>query len=323
MVYDYKRANRYINENRFDELVAISEEKIKIQFETLLKLIRVKDLDEKSENLTDILMITGPSASGKTTLSNLLSKYLSRDGYNCTVISLDNYYYDIEITHRIQIEKGLVPEGSNDFDYETIEAIDVHFFRQQMEDYLSGKSIRLPWFDFTVGKRKQSDRVVESTKKDMIILEGIHAFNPILTEGLKFNTSIKVFICPADSYESEYKGEKYKIEPHQIRFMRRAIRDGVHRGAPLWRTMEMWDGVRRGEKNYMEPLMHYTDVFFNSSHEYEIAYLKKKILEMAEKASPEDKKRFAEIISPESLYPFEEKDGFEIPEDSLFKEFYM
>lgn len=130
-----------------------------------------------------------------------------------------------------------------------------------MREYTEGRSIRLPKFDFTVGKRINGDRMIESTQKDMIIVEGIHAFNPILTEGLNFNTSLKIYICPFDSYVSEYEGTSYLIEPHQIRFMRRAIRDGVHRASPLDKTMDMWRGVRRGEKNYMEPLIPYTDVF--------------------------------------------------------------
>ena len=190
-----------------------------MQFETLLKLIRVKD-ESARESLTDLLMVTGPSSSGKTTTANLLAKYLSEDGYNCTVISLDDYYYDIETTHRIQIEKGLVPKGSTEFDYETIEAIDVEYFRRQMKDYTEGRSIRLPKFDFTVGKRSDSGRVVESTNKDMIIVEGIHAFQPVLTEGLNFSTSLKIYICPFDSYVSEYEEKAYLVEPHQIRFMR-------------------------------------------------------------------------------------------------------
>ena len=325
MFYDYQNTNKYTKEGRFDELIRFSEQRIEMQFETLLKLIRAKDSDGQQENLTDILMVTGPSASGKTTTSNLLAKCLSEDGYNCTVISLDDYYYDVEVTQRKQIEKGLVPEGSdfNDFDYETIEAIDVEFFRQQMNEYTSGKSIVLPKFDFSIGKRVKGTRVVESTNKDMIILEGIHSFNPVLTENLKFDTSIKIYICPFDTYISEYNGAQYTVEPHQIRFMRRAIRDSVHRGAPIGLTMDMWDGVRRGEKNYMEPLVQYADVFINTSYEYEIAYLKKKIFEILEKSSVEDKKRFTEIIQPESLYSFEGADGFEIPENSLFNEFYM
>ncbi len=322
MIYDYKNVNRYIKEGRFGELVRISEEKIRLQFETLLKLIRVKDAPHQ-ESLTDLLMVTGPSSSGKTTTANLLAKYLAEDGYNCTVISLDDYYYDIETTHRIQIEKGIVPEGSTEFDYETIEAIDVQYFRRQMKEYTEGKSIRLPKFDFTVGKRINSGKFMESTEKDMIIVEGIHAFNPVLTEGLKFNTSLKIYICPFDSYVSEYEGKAYLVEPHQIRFMRRAIRDGAHRASPLDKTMDMWRGVRRGEKNYMEPLIPYTDVFFNSSHEYEIAYLKKKIVEMAENAGESEQNRFAEIIPPEALRPFLGKDDFEIPGDSLFGEFYV
>ena len=322
MIYNYKNINNYIKEERFEELIRISEEKIRLQFETLLKLIRVKD-EPSQDALTDLLMVTGPSSSGKTTTANLLAKYLSEDGYNCTVISLDDYYYDIEKTHRIQIEKGIVPEGSTDFDYETIEAIDVQYFREQMKEYTEGRSIRLPKFDFTVGKRINGDRMIESTQKDMIIVEGIHAFNPILTEGLNFNTSLKIYICPFDSYVSEYEGKSYLIEPHQIRFMRRAIRDGVHRASPLDKTMDMWRGVRRGEKNYMEPLIPYTDVFFNSSHEYEIAYLKKKILQMAGSGGKSDQERLAEIIRPEPLRAFLGKDDFAIPEDSLFGEFYV
>ncbi|MFR1518624.1 MAG: uridine kinase [Clostridia bacterium] len=322
MIYDYKNVNKYITEGRFSELIRISEEKIRLQFETLLKLIRVKDAPNQ-EALTDLLMVTGPSSSGKTTTAHLLAKYLSEDGYNCTVISLDNYYYDIETTHRIQIEKGMVPEGSTEFDYETIEAIDVQYFRQQMKEYTAGHSIRLPKFDFTVGKRVHGSKVIESTKKDMIIVEGIHAFNPILTEGLDFSTSLKIYICPFDSYVSEYEGKAYLIEPHQIRFLRRAIRDGAHRASPLGKTMDMWGGVRRGEKNYMEPLIPYTDVFFNSSHEYEIAYLKQKILEMAAAAGEQDQNRLAGIIPPEALRAFLGKEGFEIPADSLFGEFYV
>lgn len=323
MIYDYKNVNRYVNDGCFDELIRFSEQRINMQFETLLKLIRSKDSDGIGEDLTDILMVTGPSASGKTTTSNLLAEYLKEDGYNCTVISLDDYYFDAEITQRKQIEMGLVPEGSTDFDYETIDAIDVEFFRQQMREYTSGKSIVLPKYDFTIGKRVEGTKVVESTHKDMIILEGIHAFHPILTEGLKFDTSIRIFISPLDYYESVFNDKKYTISPHQIRFMRRAIRDNVHRAAHIGRTMDMWDGVRRGEKNYMDPLVKYADIFLNTSHEYEIAYLKKKILELADAASDADKRRFENIIPKEALLPFESKDDFEIPSNSLFNEFYM
>lgn len=322
MVYDFENVNRYIEEDRFEELIRISENRITMQFETLLKLIRVKD-EPNLDSFTDLLMITGPSSSGKTTTADLLAKFLSKDGYNCTVISLDNYYYNVEETRRRQIEKGLVKKGSTDFDYETIDAIDVTYFRQQMKDYTAGKSIRLPEFDFTVGQRVEGTKTIESTKKDMILLEGIHAFNPILTQGLNFNTSMKIYICPFDSYLSEYKGQQYAIEPHQIRFMRRAIRDSVKRGAPLARTMEMWGNVRRGEKNYMEPMVKYTDLFFNSSHEYEIAFLKKKIMELAGAEDEMNQKRFAEIVPPESLKAFIGIDGFKIPEDSLFNEFYL
>ena len=322
MIYHYKKVNQYIEEGRYGELIDISEQRIAMQFETLLKLVRVKDAPNQ-DAVTDLLMVTGPSSSGKTTAAGLLAKYLAQDGYNCTVISLDNYYYNIEELSRIQIEKGLVPKGSTEFDFETIEAIDVPYFRQQMKAYTEGKSIALPKFDFTIGQRVNSGKLLESTKKDMIIIEGIHAFNPILTEGLHFNTSLKLYICPFDSYVSEYEGKAHLIEPHQIRFMRRAIRDSVNRASPIGKTMDMWGGVRRGEKNYMEPMIKYTDLFFNSSHEYEIAYLKKKIMGLVDAADAYNQQRFAEIIPPEALYAFAEKEEFELPEDSLFHEFYL
>lgn len=323
MLYNYTNVNKYIQENRFDELINFSEQRINMQFEMLLKLIREKDSDGEGENLTDILMVTGPSASGKTTTSCLLADCLSKDGYNCTVISLDDYYLDCDDIQKKQIEQGLVPEGSTDFDYETIDAIDVEFFRKQMKEYTLGKSIKPPKYDFAIGKRVHGDKVIESTHKDMIILEGIHSFNPVLTEGLKFDTSIKIYISPFDKYYSVYNNEEFKIEPHQIRFMRRAIRDSVHRGASISKTMDMWGGVRRGEKNYMNPLVSYADIFINTSFEYEIAYLKKKISKLYDDASDEDKIRFTNIIPVEALNPFIGKDDFKIPDNSLFKEFYM
>ncbi len=321
VTYDYSEINRYITEKRIDELIEISERRIQLQFETLFKLIRVKDRGGK-DDLTDIIMISGPSSSGKTTTANLIADFMRDDGYNCTVISLDDYYYDMEINRKRQVELGLIPEGSTEFDFETIEAIDIDLFRKHMREYTSGHSIELPSFDFTTGKRAPGGKVTESTHKDMIILEGIHAFSPRLTEGLPFDTSLKIYVCPLDSYTSEYNGISYTVEPHQIRFMRRAIRDNAHRAASLARTLDMWPGVRRGEKNYIEPLLPQTDIFINSSYEYEIVYLKEKILEMASESTPETKKRFASEICPESLYPFMGMGTLSVPSRSIFNEFY-
>ncbi len=322
MKYTAEHVNRYIRENRFDELIAFSEARHQLQFEMLFNEIHVADMDCANDFHTDVVMVTGPSSSGKTTFSNLLARYLTEDGYNCTVVSIDDYYLDRDTIMKRQLANGRVPANDNDFDYETLDAFDVPFFKKQMRAYLRGEEITLPSYNFTTGKREQGTHKLISTKKDMIIVEGIHALNPELIRGVDFNHVFKVYICPFDSYTEQAESDVLLL-PRQIRFMRRAIRDSVKRGSPLPETMGMWPSVRNGEEKYIKPVKKYADFFFNSSLEYEIAFLTAGIDRLYETLSQEERIVFEKFVPRTSLKPFLPKTDFEIPENSIFNEFFM
>ncbi len=322
MIYTAEHVNQYIRENRFDELIAFSEARHQLQFEMLFNEIHVVDMDCANEFHTDVVMVTGPSSSGKTTFCNLLARYLTEDGYNCTVVSIDDYYLDRETIKKRQLANGRVPAHDNDYDYETLDAFDVPFFKKQMRAYLRGEEITLPAYNFATGKREQGTQKLISTKKDMIIVEGIHALNPELIRGVDFNHVFKVYICPFDSYAGQ-DGSDVLLLPRQVRFMRRAIRDSVKRGSPLSDTMGMWPSVRNGEEKYIKPVKKYADFFFNSSFEYEIAFLKAGISRLCETLSEEERTVFEQFVPAASLEPFLPKQDFEIPANSIFNEFFM
>lgn len=327
MRYSSKQINAYVADGNLNKLISFSEEKHALQMEMLLKRIFNEADNNSSEDFTDAIMITGPSASGKTTFSNNLAKILDKHGYNSTVVSFDDYFLDREVIQRNQIAKGFDPLKGEDFDYETIETVDVEYFRYQMKQYTSGESVELPRYDFVTGTRAKTGRVIKSTHRDVIILEGIHAFSPGLCDGLGFHNALKVYICPFDEYEVDAPiaplSMTHMLTPPQIRFMRRAIRDRVKRNAPLGRTLEMWKGVIRGEKAYMEPIVKYTDLFFNSSLTYELVYLSKKMLDILDESTPEEYEKFSHIIDPRLLAAFEGTDTLQIPENSIFNEFYL
>lgn len=178
MNYSAESINKYIYDGKFDELIEISEKRHKDQFKELQSMIREANKNVISDQVTEAVLITGPSSSGKTTFAHLVADMLKEDDYECTVISFDNYYKDREEIHEMQKAKGFIPSEESDYDYETLDAFDVDFFRKQMNEYLSGKEIVLPKYDFKLGKRVPGDVVLYPAKKDMLIIEGIHALNP-------------------------------------------------------------------------------------------------------------------------------------------------
>lgn len=317
MRYTAERVNYSVKENRFDDLIAASEGKHKLQFENLVRMITESHGRSLNRNITDAVLITGPSSSGKTTTSKLLAGYLEDYGFNTILISFDDYYHDLEYIRKLQ---GKAPdEDVENLDLECPEAFDIGFFRQQMGEFLSGNPITLPVYDF-IQKKRVPGKTITPTDKDVIIIEGIHALNPLLTDGVNFSKMFKVYICPFDVYG--VYGSSECIRPQDIRFMRRSVRDRVDRNSSLDRTMGMWSSVRAGEERYIKPMKVYADYFFNSSLEYEICLLKYRFMKMLEELEPETQKNFAQDFPLHILEQFESVAEAEIPEGSIFREFY-
>ena len=317
MKYWAERINKIVEDNKYDDLIAASESRHIMQFENLVRMIVESHKHSLNKNITDAVLITGPSSSGKTTTSKLLSAYLKDDGFNVIMVSFDDFYHDMNTICKLQNRAPDTP--TEELDLECPEAFDILYFKELMNEFLNGNEVVLPKYDFIQKKRVQGKKIVP-TDRDVIIVEGIHALNPLLTEGVNFSKTFKVYICPFDFYGAE--GVTGNIRPENVRLMRRSVRDRVDRGADLSKTMFMWASVREGEEKYIKPMKQYADFFFNSSLEYEICLLKPRFINMVQELDKDD------LISLKSMFPlgvlqeYTDVEIADIPEMSIFREFY-
>ncbi|MBR3978005.1 MAG: nucleoside kinase [Oscillospiraceae bacterium] len=251
------------------------------------ELIRVNEAlhEKRFSQVADIVcqrgskavMLAGPSSSGKTTSGNRLATQLRVHGKKPILLSLDDYYID-----RDKIAPG--PDGK--LDLEHINTIDTALFREHLELLLSGIAIERPVFNFKTGKREFHKEMLQLTEHSVIIVEGLHALNPILLpERLDKHLVFRLYVSPLLPLNLD---DHNRIPTSLLRLLRRTVRDYETRGASVQRTMEMWDSVRRGEKRWIFPFQENADVIFNSSTLYELAVLKKHIFPLLDAVPPED-----------------------------------
>lgn len=304
--------NEFFTNDQVDLLVQIAENRHTLQFEQLRRLIAFSCTRTLGAHLTAAVLVTGPSSSGKTTFSKRLCRLMEKEGFQSTVISIDDYYHSREEIRKRQ-------PNAVELDFETLDAFDVEYFQKQMKAFLRGESINLPRYDFKQGKRIESEHLLSPTEKDLLIIEGIHAMNPKLTEGLPFARMIGVYICPFDSYVVPQKGE---ITSREIRLMRRSLRDIVHRNTSIMDTIARWPSVRAGEERYIKPMKQYADFFFNSSFEYEISILKARIENAIQHLNEKDLELLRSYLPLDLLSEFQGCENITLPKDSIFNEFY-
>ncbi len=316
MEYSIERINEIVSGGFVGEAVAVAEFAQNLQFENLIREMETNIGD--AEEFCILLLITGPSASGKTTFSNKLADYFEKNGAITHLVSLDNYYYDVETIQRIQLEKGFVPDEGRDFDYESIDAFNIPKFRRHMRDFINGKEVKIPNFDFTLKKPHGVSEVIKRTGKDFIIIEGIQAMNREMTESLKFDRVFRLYISPFDTYSY---GGKTVFTPKEIRFMKRCVRDFYTRDAGIMRTAEMWPNVRAGEERDIK--IHKKDAIFlyNSSVFYELPYLAAAVLKMTSKLTEREMEDLSNILDVEKLKLVSPIERLELPESAIFNEF--
>lgn len=317
MRYSSERINKMVDADSYQELINASEAKHILQFENLVRMITESHRHSLNKNITDAVLITGPSSSGKTTTARLLSAMLEEQGFHVILISFDDYYYDTDYIRQLQNKPVDAP--MEELDLECPEAFDIDYFKAQMEAFLSGQPITLPKFDFMC-KKRMPGRTITPSDRDVIILEGIHALNPVVTEGVNFLKTFKVYICPFDTYS--VPGIKDIIKPQDIRFMRRSVRDNSDRNSDLMKTLGMWPSVREGEEKYIKPMKVHADFFFNSSLEYEICLLKYRFMKMVKGLDADKTAALKERFPLELLEAFCEIESADVPEGSIFREFY-
>lgn len=293
--------NRSVRENRVGELVNMAEglhEK---------RISRIADKIKENPSVR-IILIAGPSSSGKTSFANRLCLHLKINHINPVVISLDDYYVDFERMPRD--EKG-------EMDFECVESIDYELFNEHLSLLAEGKTVTLPKFDFKIKKRVE-EKTVTLEENQIIIAEGIHALNELLTSRVPRENKYKIYLsCLTSLCLDEYNA----FSPTDNRLLRRIVRDAKHRSTTAEETFGMWSSVRRGEQKYIFPFESEADEVFNSSLVYELAVIKKPALELLGEITAESPhySRARRIIK--LLSYFEEFDPHPIPPTSIIREF--
>ena len=211
-----------------------------------------------------LITIAGPSSSGKTTFAKRLAIQLWVNGIDMVTMSLDNYYVDREATPR--------DENGNP-NFESLEAIDLRLFHQQLADLLAGKEVLTPRFDFVTGTRKpEVDWVpLRLEEHQALSIEGIHGLNDRLTQSVPREQKYRIFISALSQLAID---DHNRIFTSDARLVRRIVRDNLFRGFDAERTLDLWERVRRGEGKWIFPFQEQADVMFNSALVYEPAVLK-------------------------------------------------
>ena len=209
-----------------------------------------------------IVMMSGPSSSGKTSSSLRIAQQLKVLGLTPKVIELDNYFVDREHTPR---------DENGEYDFEALEAMDVAYLNQQINDLLSGREIELPKFDFTKGCRVPSGKTMVLGENDLLCMEGIHALNPALTASVDQDKIFRIYISALSALPG---GEKVHNSTTDKRLLRRIVRDNRVRGVSPEDNILRWPSVRRGEERNIFPFEENADLVFNSSTLYDVPLLK-------------------------------------------------
>lgn len=302
------------NNNRIEYINELAREnpqalvaRAELRYRNIINNIAERALDDHGRK---IIMLAGPSASGKTTTAKKIAETFTSLGMKTYVVSLDDFY-----KNRCDIP-GFA-EGKPDF--ETVYALDIDLISETLKSLVSGEKTKLPVFDFTTGTRKDTAREITLGKNDAVIVEGLHALNPIVTSGLDGLKLMKIYI----SVSSRIYDQKGKIilNKRNLRFMRRLIRDYNFRASSVEHTYSLWQSVCDGEDKYLFPYEDMADVRINSIHLCEPCLFKNTVLEMLENARLSDEYAHDAKKLAHALKQFESVDLSLVPEDSLLREF--
>jgi len=262
--------NDAIASSRIREIILVSE---------ALHEDRIAEIAEQVVRRKDkvrLVLIAGPSASGKTTFSKRLSIQLLAHGIRPFPFELDNYFVNREMTPRDELGK---------YNFEVLEALDLALFNQHLLALMAGEAVQLPHFNFKTGQREEGG-IVQLSPDHVIIVEGIHGLNPRLASAVPRERTFRIFVSALTQLNLDRHN---RVPTTDTRLIRRIVRDATSRGYTAEDTLNRWESVRRGEKRHIFPYQEHADVMFNSALVYELAVLKplvEPLLLQVEHASP-------------------------------------
>ena len=295
--------NKIVSEGRADDVIRISET---IQSNKLLNIAR-EEYNRKSR--VKILLLAGPSSSGKTTTCRKLSTYLRSFGYRPIEISMDDYFVDRE--------KSPLDENG-EYDFECLEAVDTVTFEKDMKNLIEGKTVRLPRYNFIKGQREPSDNEVSLGNNGILIIEGIHALSDKILTKIDADRKYKIYLSPLTIINVD---DHNKISTTDNRLLRRIVRDNRTRGYKVEDTLKMWNKVRLGEEKHIFPNQDLCDVVFNTSFVYELGVLKTYVEPLLYSVDINSPYYDEAIRLINMLKPFLPVPSDAIPDDSILREF--
>lgn len=273
------------------------------------KIAQMADMISERHDTLRVILIAGPSSSGKTTFAQRLSIQLRVNGLRPVAIHLDDYFLDRDKTPLN--EKG-------EYDFESIEAIDLNLFNTHLSELIQGREIEMPSFDFVTGQRTYLGKRLRVAQGQPIIIEGIHGLNDRLTQSIPSGNKFKVYISALTQLNID---DHNRIPTTDVRLLRRMVRDHQFRSHSAQDTLRLWAAVREGERRNIFPFQEQADVMFNSALVYELAVLKRHaepLLQTFERQDPgyTEAKRLLKFLS--YFLPLGEED---IPATSILREF--
>ena len=297
--------NKYINikhinkkvDNNLEKFILDNDSRYRGQLFTLVNRILGK-------NDVKIVLLAGPSCAGKTTTANLLKQILELKGRVVDVISMDDFFIDLD-------KRALLPDGKLDFD--SPEILDYDLMRECFSSLFSGKDTYFPTYDFKEGKSVPNSHLYKSKLNSIIIFEGIHVLNPRLLKNIGTDNYFRIYVSPLESFKNDISS----LTTKNLRLLRRTVRDIQRRGTSATKTAEIWPGVVDVEEKYIEPYRTKVDYYVSTTHEYELGVYRGEI----EKFIVEGKIKPEDVPFPEIVYDVDIISKDLIPDTSLMWEF--
>lgn len=297
--------NACITQGSFDELVRVTEAYHEKQ------IAKIADEISKNRDRLRVILIAGPSSSGKTTFAQRLSVQLRVNGLLPVAISLDDYFVNREQTPK---------DDDGNYDFEALEAIDIKLFNEHLSKLIQGEAVELPIYDFTEGKRKWDGRSLSVSGDQPIIVEGIHGLNDKLTSSIPKGRKFKIYVSALTNLNVD---DHTRVPTTDVRILRRIIRDYQFRNYKPEDTIQRWPSVRRGEERHIFPFQEQADVMFNSALVYELAVLKNHVQPLLRRIGQEypqhsEARRLLRFLSH---FQAVDSNGLNIPCNSILREF--
>ena len=294
--------NRVVSSGKINDLIKIDET---LQSSRLLQI--AQEINFNKTNVK-IILIAGPSSSGKTTTSRKLCMYLEAFGLHPKTIGMDDYFLD---------KKDSPKDENGNYDFECLEALDLKLFDKQMASLLKGEEVKIPTYNFILGEKEYRD-TMQLEDNDILIIEGIHALDTKILTNIDRNKKYKIYISPLTELCMDNHN---RISTTDNRLLRRIVRDNRTRGYSVEHTLAQWPSVRQGEELYIFPFQDESDATINSAAIYEIGVLKTYVEPLLYSVSTnsryyEDAKRLIDF-----LRLFLQISADRIPEDAVIREF--